>query len=277
MFWFSRRWSVWALTRLDASKPHVDTSAFIYATITSLLTHIFTWRAWLNPTTYMSQSHQNGFTMGLLSLIKQLLTIGDGGFLRLFKSQGKQHSLGWTLAPPAEDEDGRGHTGEGEEEQALSRAACSKGWQPSCVDSSWNWEKSCKAKSWMFGSADNWALLLFLLSAKHLWLRCTMMLYSLLLRSKTERIGLCHTRGPAPTCLFALQSAKQISLPLENQVGRTCQRRGCASQSSGRSSPVWQKTWDDLVTTHDQWITRLEWKVADGMGDSTASVWKRTH
>lgn len=50
------------------------------------------------------------------------------------------------------------------------------------------------------------------------------MLYCLLLRRKTERIGLCHTQVPALTCLFALQSAKQISLPLENQVSRTCQR-----------------------------------------------------
>lgn len=51
-----------------------------------------------------------------------------------------------------------------------------------------------------------------------------MMLYCLLLRRKTERIGLCHTQVPALTCLFALQSAKQISLPLENHASWTCQR-----------------------------------------------------
>lgn len=84
--------------------------------------------------------------------------------------------------------------------------------------------KSWKAKSWILGSADNWGVLIFFLSAEHLWLCCTMMLYCLLLRRKTERIGLCHTQVPALTCLFALQSAKQISLPLENQVSRTCQR-----------------------------------------------------
>lgn len=80
-------WSVWAPTCLDASKPYVDTSIFIYMTGTSPLTHIFTWRAWLNPTTYVSQSHQNGFTTGLLSLIKQLLTIGMEAFTTFQKSR----------------------------------------------------------------------------------------------------------------------------------------------------------------------------------------------
>lgn len=84
--------------------------------------------------------------------------------------------------------------------------------------------KSWKAKSWILGSADNRGALLCFLFAKHLWLRCTMMLYCLLLRRKTERIELCHTQVPALTCLFALQSAKQIRLPLENQVRWTCQR-----------------------------------------------------
>lgn len=87
IFWFSRRWSVWALTCLDASQPSVDTSIFIYMTRTSLLTHIFTWRALLNPRTYVSQSHQNGFTTGLLSLIKQLLTIGMEAFTTFQKSR----------------------------------------------------------------------------------------------------------------------------------------------------------------------------------------------
>lgn len=50
-------------------------------------THVFTWRAWLNPTTYMSQSHQNRFTTRLLSLIKQLLTIGMEAFMTFQQSR----------------------------------------------------------------------------------------------------------------------------------------------------------------------------------------------
>lgn len=46
---------------------------------------------------------------------------------------------------------------------------------------------------------------------------------------KKKRISLSHTgSSPALTRLFALQSAKQISLPLENQVNQTCQR--CVAQ-----------------------------------------------
>lgn len=92
-----------------------------------------------------------------------------------------------------------------------------------CVDSSWN--------SGEAGHEDQLITQEFCSSfplrkkkKKHLWLRCTMMLYSLLLGRRAERKGLCHTQVPALTCLFALQSAKQIRLPLEKQASRTCQR-----------------------------------------------------
>lgn len=139
--------------------------------------------------------------------------------------------------------------------------------------------KSCKAKSWMWGSADNWALLLFILSAKHLWLRCTTMLCSLLLRSKTERIGLCHTRGPALTCLFALQSAKQISLPLENQVGRTCQRRAAHLKALGdhpqcdkrHETILWPPTTSESHDWSVKWLTvRVSPPRAWGSGHANA-------
>lgn len=89
--------------------------------------------------------------------------------------------------------------------------------------------KSWIAKSWILGSADNSsktnvAVLLFFSPSLCRTPVASLHNDALLPHAITRKTQNCHTRVPALTCLFALQSAKQISLLLENQVNRTCQR-----------------------------------------------------
>lgn len=60
---------------------------------------------------------------------------------------------------------------------------------------------------------------------EHLWLPDTKMLYGLMRSGRKEKVPRPHAGSSrALTRLFALQSAKQISRSLENQVDQTCQR-----------------------------------------------------
>lgn len=99
--------------------------------------------------------------------------------------------------------------------------------------------KRVKIESWASVSADKssetdlirWRFFFFFFHREHLGLHGTKMLYCLLLSQGKLRewVSPSHTgSSPALTRLFALQSAKQISLPLENQVNQTFQH--CAAQ-----------------------------------------------
>lgn len=67
---------------------------------------------------------------------------------------------------------------------------------------------------------------------------------------KTKRIGFPSHTGPslALTCLFALQSAKQISLSPEKSRQSHLSAPCCTALED--HPPLWQKIRDDLLTTH---------------------------
>lgn len=94
----------------------------------------------------------------------------------------------------------------------------------------------------------------------------------------TERIGfsVSHRFQPSTntsvciTVSWANKSSRWKSSP--SDLSALC----CAAHSSWRSSSVWQKIWDNLMTTHNLWFTQRECKVADSAYDSILSMWTRT-